>query len=76
MTLDWSHPDGFPGIYLTEYKGHKLRINPVGSGEWDGLIDGKLCSGTDDLDLIEYELICFIDGVSIDLTITITVIAK
>lgn len=62
MILIWSHPENFPGIYETEYRGEHLRIQPAGGFEWDGLINGAVRSGTDDLEIIEAELIRIVNG--------------
>lgn len=75
MLLMWSHPEGFPGIMLSEYKGHKLEIRPAGAFEWDGLVDGVVRAGYDDIEIIEQELMDIIDGVVRDRTITITVMS-
>jgi hypothetical protein len=61
MILKWAHPNGCPGVFITEYKGFRLGIIPVGSAEWDGLINRRVCSGADDLEVIELELIQKID---------------
>jgi hypothetical protein len=62
MILTWSHPENFPGIYETEYRGARLRIQPAGGFEWDGLINDAVCYGTDDLEIIEAELIRIVNG--------------
>jgi len=60
MILEWTHPEGFPGIFETVYGGLKLRIEPVGSWEWDGSVDGFVVCGSDDLENVERGLLRWI----------------
>lgn len=47
--LVWTPPNPvLPGIVEAEYKGHTIRMEPVGAFEYDFIIDGKFrFAGTD-----------------------------
>jgi hypothetical protein len=62
--LEWQSLDTMPGILWTEYKGHKLTIEPVGMSELVGFIDGVLRSaGSDSFEMVAHELMMKVDGV-------------
>lgn len=47
--LTWTAPDAKKlGIEQAEYKGHTILIKPVGSFEYDAIIDGKTNIGGND----------------------------
>ncbi len=57
----WSRSKAFPGIYASNYKGHCLRIEPVGMKGWDGTIDGKFTISSNDAKIIEERLLSIVD---------------
>lgn len=62
--LVWTTPDPqYRGIVEAKYKGHTIQIKPVGSAEYDFIIDGKLrFAGTDDFEATEAMAMLQIDN--------------
>jgi hypothetical protein len=62
MILEWTHPKESPGVFTKHLNGHSLRIVPIGSSEWDGLVDGNVVAGSDDPDIVEQDIILYFFG--------------
>jgi len=64
LKLVWTAQEKSPGILETTYKEHELMMRPVGGGsEYDGISDGCIVYGSDDLEDIERHLMWFVNGV-------------
>lgn len=62
--LSWESRDPkYPGHEYADYKGHEIKIVPVGAFEYDAIIDGKhVVTGTDDFTATESVAMRFIDN--------------